>query len=494
MARKELRPRQAAAISAVRNALARGIKRVMLKAPTGFGKTVVAADIIHRALEKNKRVIFVADAITLIDQTAQSFIDQGITDIGVIQAQHEMTDPNARVQVCSVQTLQRRRYLPEADLVLIDEGHTWYKFYEKWMMERWNNIPFIGLSATPYTKGLGKYYQELVQTATTQELIDEGSLSDFRVYAPYSPDLTGVKTVGDDYSEDDLARVMNNAHLVAGIVDWWKKLAENRKTFCYAVDRAHAKSIQEAFHAEGIPFGYIDAFTDRDERQFLKEQFHRGDIAGVVSVGCLIKGVDWDVRCIILARPTKSDSTYQQIIGRGLRTAEGKDYLLIIDHSSTTLRLGYVTDVDERHTQLNTGKKQENKPVEKEQPLPKECPKCHFLKPVKVWECPSCGYKPERQPMVSDAEGELRELTRAQKINNKHATPEQKLAFYGELLYYCESRGKKMGYAANVYRARYGVWPNKYRDAPMIPTTPETISYIQSHNIRYAKGKQNVAR
>jgi len=490
MARKELRPRQRQAIVHVRNSLLRGNKRIVVKAPTGFGKTVVAAEIIHLALEKGKRVMFVADAISLIDQTAKSFIDQGIHHVGIIQAQHEMTDPKAPVQVCSVQTLLRRRHLPDADLVLIDECHVWFKFYEKWM-QRWDRIPFVGLSATPYTKGLGKHYQDLVQTATTQELIDEGSLSDFKVFAPYKPDLTGVKTVGDDYSDDDLAKVMNNAHLIDGIVEWWQKIGENRPTFCYAVDCAHAKAIQKAFQEAGIPFGYIDAYTDRDERDELKRQFHDGKIIGVVSVGCLIKGIDWDVRCIILARPTKSDSTYQQIIGRGLRTAPGKDHLLIIDHSSTTLRLGFVTDVDARHQHLDTGKKQENKAQERQEPLPKECPQCHFLKPPKTWECPQCGCKPERQPQVSAAEGELKELTRTQKLNNKNASSDEKLSFYGELLFYCRQNGKKTGYAANVYKRRFGVWPNKYKNAPLIPPSPETVSYIRANNIRFAKGMAN---
>jgi superfamily II DNA or RNA helicase len=487
MARKQLRERQEQAIVSLRSSLASGNKRVVVKAPTGFGKTVVAAEIIHLALAKGRRVMFVADAISLIDQTAKSFIDQGIPHVGIIQAQHELTDPSAPVQVCSVQTLLRRKYLPDADLVLIDECHVWFKFYETWM-KRWDRIPFIGLSATPYTKGLGKHYQDLIQTATTQQLIDEGLLADFKVFAPYKPDLTGVKTVGGDYSDDDLSKVMNNAHLVAGIVEWWQKIGQNRPTFCYAVDCAHAKAIQKAFADAGIAFGYMDAYTDRDERDELKREFHDRRIAGVVSVGCLIKGIDWDVRCIILARPTKSDSTYQQIIGRGLRTASGKDHLLIIDHSSTTLRLGFVTDVDERHEHLDTGKKQESKSKEREEPLPKECPKCHFLKPPKVWECPQCGCKPERQPMVSDAEGELKELTRSQKINNKHATSDEKLLFYGQLLFYCNERGKKPGYAANIYRRKFGVWPNKYKHAPLLPPTPDTISYIRANNIRYAKG------
>ena len=487
MGRKTLRPRQSLAIDKLREALRSGVKRVVLKAPTGFGKTVVAAEIIHAAIAKGKRVHFVVDAITLVDQTARSFYEQGITDIGVIQADHEMTNPNAMVQVCSQATLMRRRHLPHADLVLVDEVHIFYDFYAKWM-EKWDQIPFIGLSATPYTKGLGKHFQQLISTATTQELIDEGSLSDFKVWAPSTPDLSKVKIVAGDYSEDQLAAVMNQADLVGDIVQKWKQLAENRPTFCYAVDRAHARAIQRKFQEAGIEFEYIDAYTTREERDEIKKQFHDGRVVGVVSVGCLVKGVDWDVRCIILARPTKSDSLYQQIIGRGLRTADGKDFCLIIDHTGTTLRLGFVTDVDDRHTVLDMGKKQKNTPQEKVEPLPKECPQCKFVKPVKVWECPNCGYKPERQHAVVEAQGQLEELTRTQKKNNKNASPTEKAFFYGEAIAYGRERGRKDGWAANLYRSKYGVWPNKIKPFMRAPT-PETLAYITAMNIRYAKGK-----
>jgi superfamily II DNA or RNA helicase len=486
--RKELRPRQVLALHQLRAALGSGKKRVILKAPTGFGKTVLAAEIIHRALERGKKVLFVVDAISLVDQTARSFYEQGITDIGVIQADHEMTKPGAAVQVCSQATLARRRFLPEADLVMIDEVHVFYKFYQKWM-EKWDAIPFIGLSATPYTTGLGKHFQQLICTATTQELIEEGDLCDFRVFAPAKPDLSKVKVIAGDYNEAELALVMNNADLVAGIVETWKAKAEGLPTLVYAVDRAHARAIQAEFDRACIKFEYIDAYTEREDREVIKKQFHNGEVAGVVSVGCLTKGIDWDVRCIVLARPTKSDMLYQQIIGRGLRNAPGKEYVLILDHSSTTLRLGFVTEVDERHGALSMGKKGQSVREVKE-PQSKECSQCHFVKPPKVWECPNCGHKPERQPDVVHIAGQLEELTKTQKRNNKSSDAVDKAFFLGECLTYALKRGRAEGWAKHLYRAKYGVWPNKITPFMRTPTA-ETLTYITAQAIRYAKGKAN---
>jgi len=117
---RPLRPRQAAAIEQIRHAIAEGHRRIILQAPTGFGKTLTSAHIIESALQKGSRPLFTCPAITLVDQTLKAFEAEGIRDIGVIQAQHARTDHRAAVQVASVQTLIRRA-VPEVTFALIDE-------------------------------------------------------------------------------------------------------------------------------------------------------------------------------------------------------------------------------------------------------------------------------------------------------------------------------------------------------------------------------------
>ena len=144
-----LRPYQEKAISDLRLSLARGRQRPVMQLPTGAGKTVIAAAIIRMARAKGKRVIFCVPALSLINQTVDRFQANGITEIGVMQAQHEMTDPRQPVQVCSIQTLMRRE-LPDADLVIIDECHQMFKFLADWASyQQWEKIPFVGLTATP---------------------------------------------------------------------------------------------------------------------------------------------------------------------------------------------------------------------------------------------------------------------------------------------------------------------------------------------------------
>src|SRR6185437_2966200 len=119
---RELREDQNDALNMLRASIARGNRRIVMKGSTGYGKTIVASQIVANALAKNKRVLFTVPRIDLVDQTIEKFFEQGITDIGAIQAQHEMTDWSKPGQVASVQTLQRRT-IPMSDLVLIDECH-----------------------------------------------------------------------------------------------------------------------------------------------------------------------------------------------------------------------------------------------------------------------------------------------------------------------------------------------------------------------------------
>jgi superfamily II DNA or RNA helicase len=177
-----LRPDQEHALELLRQSLRAGNKRPMMQAPTGFGKTMLAAAICDGILKRGKQAIMTVPAITLVDQTVDKFAKEGITDVGVIQPQHTLTNSFAPIQVASIDTLCRRP-LPKADYVLIDEAHRLHKFYGEWMtQDEWRKIPFIGLSATPWTKGLGRLYDDLLIPTSTQKLIDAGHLSQFRVF------------------------------------------------------------------------------------------------------------------------------------------------------------------------------------------------------------------------------------------------------------------------------------------------------------------------
>ena len=120
--RSDLRPHQIEGMAQLRAALLAGKHRPVLQLPTGAGKTILAAAIVEGARAKGNTVVFTVPAIELVDQTVAAFGAEGIENIGVIQADHMLTDWRKPVQIASVQTLARREHLPFASIVVVDDG------------------------------------------------------------------------------------------------------------------------------------------------------------------------------------------------------------------------------------------------------------------------------------------------------------------------------------------------------------------------------------
>src|SRR5215467_2122320 len=507
--RKELRPYQEEALTAIRQTLGQGIKRLVVQAPTGAGKTLIASTIAEGALRLNKRLTFCVSSIGLIDQTVEMFYAEGVREVGVIQQAHMLTDWSKPIQVASIQTLRSRGSYPQSDIVVIDEVHQLHKAHIKWIgrlnpkrLEEdepaiieaapgWEKVPVIGLSATPWTKGLGRYFESLLVMSTTAELIDLGYLARFKTYAADHPDLSDVKIVAGDYHEGQLARVMGRTAIVANVIETWRTRWNKDKTLVFGVDCAHAQTLRDRFLEAGISCAYQDAYTTPSERAEIKRGFHDGTYRVVCNVGTLTVGIDWDVRCLVLARPTRSEMLFVQIVGRALRTAPGKDHALILDDTATTERLGFVTDI--HHEMLDDGrfkpKKARDEEDEIETPLPKPCPQCAFLIPARTRICPECGYEKKPQSRVIERRGELVEFTpgdfgrrRAQRDPMLFPYSEgEKRKFFAQLRAYATMKDYKPGWAAYKFKEKFGGFPPwAWNDTPTEPPGAEVLSYIKS--------------
>lgn len=477
---KPLRSHQSDAITMTKRAILAGKDRVVVQMPTGAGKTRTAAEIVKGALAKGNRVAFTVPAISLINQTVEAFEAEGIHAIGVMQANHPRTNWVQPVQVVSVQTLGRRRR-PDADVVIVDECHVQHRPIIDWMSETDRRRIFIGLSATPWARGMGEHWQDLIVPVQMRDLIDQGFLSPFRVYAPSSPDLSGVKVERGDYNTDQLSNVMGGSQLMADVVQTWKARAQGLPTLVFAVDKAHAAKLVRDFADAGVRMGYCDDSVDIVERQFLFAQMARGEIAGIVNIATLTTGVDADVRCVVLARPTKSEMLFVQMIGRGLRTAPGKDECVILDHADNHFRMGFVTDI--HHDKLLSGKQKPHQTKQdKGEATPKPCGSCGTLKPPKARACPSCGFIPERQSEVEVEAGELVEFTAKAPKHDR----ETKQRFWSMANYIDRERNKEGRLAKALYRAKFGVWPQGLDPSPIAPD-PAFLSYEKSRRIAYAK-------
>lgn len=493
----ELREDQQRALTMLRQSVASGKRRPAVQAPTGFGKTVLGAHIVHGAKQRGKRVVFVVPALSLIDQTFERFRQNGIdpADMGVLQGDHPWRRPGAPIQIASVQTLCRRG-MPETDLVVVDECHIRSEWLHAYLTsEESRSVLAVGLSATPWAAGMGMVYDDLIRPVSMRELIEKGLLSKFRVFASSHPDLTGVKTVAGDYHEGQLAQRMSQPQLVGDIVSTWMAKASGLPTLCFCVNRAHARLVHDQFAREGIAVAYVDAETPREEREVIGRKLAAREIDVVCNIGTLTTGIDWDVRCIILARPTKSEMLFVQIIGRGLRTAEGKDHCLILDHSDTHIRLGMVDEID--YTELSKNKKRASSKggEEKEDrlPLPLECDACGCLVPHTMSECPSCGKMIRKRVNVETAEGELMEITRGRRGKPMKLTDQLaakgKQRVYLELLAFADERNRSKGWAAHAYRTIFGVWPRGLHEE-FIGTYPsaDLRAFVRQKDIAFAKG------
>jgi DNA repair protein RadD len=495
---RELFPHQQRALDGLRQSLRAGRRRPMLCLPTGSGKTVVAAHICTGAQAKGNRVGFVVPALSLIDQTFERFLENGIApgDMGVIQADHEWRRPHAPIQICSAQTLARRG-MPDVDLLVVDEAHIRDAKLHSWLESRAAASTIaIGLSATPWSKGLGRVYDDLIAPVSITELIATGHLSPFRVFAPTHPDLTGVRidVKSGDYQTGELSDRMSAPTLVANVVENWLQFGGNLPTLCFGVDRPHAALLAEQFEKAGVSTSYVDANTPREERAVIAKKFSAREIKVICNIGTMTTGVDLDVRCLILARPTKSEILFTQIVGRALRPAEGKSDALIFDHSDTHLRLGMVTDLSRDELDVGKAGAGESKRRGDKVLLPKECAACNCLVPIGHRQCPNCGAEIKRVSRVEILDGNLVEVGSGLRRAKKSSVREELRTIGAERLFaqiehVRLSRGRSPGWAAHCYRDIMGSYPRGLGDVGPEAPSLELLAFVRHKDIAFAKAK-----
>jgi DNA repair protein RadD len=354
----------------------------------------------------------------------------------------------------------------------------------------WPVLPYagIGLTATPFTKGLGKYWDVLINAATTHQLINEGWLSPYRIFSASTPDMTGVPVVkgtGEWEEREAERRVMP---IVGDCVAEYLRLGEGRKFIAFAVSVAHAEELKRKFMAAGI-IAELYTYQQGDaERQESVREFRKPDsyIRGLISIEALTRGFDVpDIGVLILARPLrKSLAVHIQMVGRVLRVAEDKQYATILDHAGNCSRFWHQQTeyMDNGWQELDDGTRKPKSASKEKVREPRTCPKCAAVhRPCPM--CPHCGYEYPRRSKVEHVAGELSELS------GRDSTQAQRRSLYAQLLWVAAQRGYASGWAAHQYRNRVGHWPNGMMPTPE-PATPELESWVRSQMIRYYKSRK----
>lgn len=514
---------QAAAIDQLRANIKAGHRRQLLVAPTGGGKTVLAVALMQAATRQGSRSAFLVDRTALTDQTSERLDEYGL-DHGILQASHWRQRPGALAQIVSVQTLARRfgrggyvdSLLKNLRVVVIDEAHCVYDSTTVWLATLPEDVAVIGMSATPFARGLAQHYSAVVNAASTNELIERGFLVRPVIYVATEIDTSdvAVRSTGE-WEDEGLERA--GIKIVGDMVsEYWKRVHERfgspQKTIVFSATVAHGEEICKAFAAMGLNFQVVSYRDNENERREKIAEFRRPDsiITGLVSVDALAKGFDVpNVRVAILARPLrKSLSTHCQQLGRVMRSYPGKGLALVLDHSGNSLR--FLSETSEFWAngvdKLDEGAERDRiaRPAvtEKER---KEllCLGCSAILPPGVPSCLACGRERPRRPSgVQTVSGVTRLLTMQETSGRKfdfanHPILRNREVAYRTFLAFAVRGKKGDGYvarkwAAAMFRGVYGVYPSwSYNNIANDPAylTLEGERLCRSEMARFAKSR-----
>lgn len=433
----ELHDHQKQLVADIRLAYKNGFNAPLVVLPTGGGKTTIFAFITASAAEKGNCIFLIAHRSELIKQISQTLgrfeVCHNIVSPAPIIRQATLEhfkefnrsyiDRKSKVFVASVQTIVRRMdaipFTPS--LLVIDESHhltdktQWGK-----VVARYPDAKLLPVTATPIRldgKGLGKhcggFADTIVLGQTMKWLIANGYLCRYRIFAPDTIDMTGVKTKMGDWEKSELAEKVDKPKITGNCVKHYKKLAFGKRAVVFCININHARHVCDEFTANGVAAEILEGKMDAGERNDTILRFRNGETLVMVTCEIVSEGFDLPaIEVAILLRPTKSLSLYLQQVGRALRMFDGKDCAIILDHVGAVMRHGY-PDSDREWT-LDGVVRKKRKNEERAVDI-KRCPMCFFIhKPAP--KCPECGHVYlEKVKKITESDDELVEITPEQR-------------------------------------------------------------------------------
>jgi superfamily II DNA or RNA helicase len=456
----KLRDYQQDAVNKIRQSYIQGAHAPLLVLPTGGGKTVVFSYIAATTASRGKRVLILVHRVELLRQTSAALTKAGVHH-GLVNPKYT-ADLFAPVQVASVQTLVRRlHHIKPPDLIVIDEAHhalagTWKKIIDAYPQAR-----ILGVTATPCRGdggGLGKIsggvFDDLVEGPQVGELIERGFLVKPIIYAPAERiDLSSVKVKMGDYDNQQLAQVMDKPKITGDAVAHYRKLCPGVPAVVFCVSVAHAQHVAEEFRSAGYRAYHADGSLEDDIRKRILNGLGNGTVDVVTSCDLISEGTDIPaIGCAILLRPTQSLGLYLQQVGRALRTVEGKEHAIILDHVGNVLTHGLP---DEPREWTLEGDKKRKKSKKDDEPAVriKQCEKCYAIhEPAPT--CPVCGFVyVVKANSPQQVEGELQQIS-AGMVRRAKVVEQAKAQTLEELEAIAKARGYKSGWALHIFKSR----------------------------------------
>jgi DNA repair protein RadD len=245
----------------------------------------------------------------------------------------------------------------------------------------------------------------------------------------------------------------------------------------------------------GVRAEHLDGNTPLEERAAILARLASGETEVVTNCMVLTEGFDCpDVGCIVLARPTKQMGLFRQMTGRGLRPADGKTDVVVLDHSGAVRLHGlpedhvdWTLDTDARAAAPEHVRRQNNHETKLI-----ECTHCSALR-MGGMPCPNCGFMPQRPAKyVPIRDGDLALVDAVTRQANAPVYDcATRRRWYAMLLFIQHERPHySPKWAKANYHEKFKCWPDGWDEPVPILPTPEVRSWVRSRQIAYAKARE----
>lgn len=321
--------------------------RNLVVAATGTGKTMISAFDFKRFRQGKTKVnfLFVAHREEILKQARRTF-QQVLRDANFGDLWVGGYEPAQRNQLfVSVQTLNKRlKELPLSrgyyDYVIIDEVHHIPANSYRTIVNHFTPEILLGLTATPErsdNKDISTDFDNRIAAEIRlPEALNRQLLSPFHYFGVSDTvDLTEVRWEEGRYSEDELTRLYTEddrrvGDIIKSCQDYLTDINQVRALgFC--VSQEHARYMSEKFSSKGLKAAYLTS-ENSHQRSALRGKFQKGEINYLFVVDIFNEGVDIpEIDTVLFLRPTESLTIFLQQLGRGLRLAEGKECLTVLD-------------------------------------------------------------------------------------------------------------------------------------------------------------------
>ncbi|KAF9348802.1 hypothetical protein BGX26_012813 [Mortierella sp. AD094] len=361
----QLRPYQQECIDACLSNLSKGIMRQIVSLPVGSGKTVTFSHMMKNVpppFPGANKTLILAHRQELLEQTRLHVLRNGSGMTVSVDQGSRNADMRADVIIASVPTLGRvgtprlLKYNPkEFKCIIIDEAHhAAAESYGRILEHFGAHVPethiFVyGCSATVRRHDglrLGGAFDFISFHKSFITMIEDKWLCGLRVSTIQTDfDLKDVRMAGGDFSQKDLSVKVNTPVRNDIIVrSYMTYCAERKSTVVFAVDIEHLETLAEVFRKYGYDARGLSSKTSDEDRAQLLKDFRERKFPVIVNCGILTEGTDIPaIDSIIMARPTKSNVLFQQMLGRGMRLYPGKEDCLVLDFVDIVKGEGLVT-------------------------------------------------------------------------------------------------------------------------------------------------------